>query len=75
MAIKKAQIVICDFCQAETVDRPDGVDGIRLEQALVCTPTGGGYLPKGTFICWSCVNGSLGLGKLAELIWNEDPSD
>ena len=58
MATKKVNVLICDIC-GFMAGEADDLDtyGLRLGTAFYAGTTGGGGVPKGSFVCETCIRG------------------
>jgi hypothetical protein len=57
---RKMPVVECDICTTQQVDNGDPTEvlGITISRAFFAGYTGGGPVPKDTFVCIDCVDGN-----------------
>lgn len=75
-------VVECDICSGQQVDNGDPTEilGLTIASAFYAGTTAGGPVPRNTFICIDCINGTAKhgpalLGVLVTLVFHEPQSD
>lgn len=56
----KQPVMVCDLCSSQQIDNGDDTEilGITIVKAFYAGFTGGGPVPKDTFICIDCIVGN-----------------
>ena len=75
---RKLTVVECDLCGQQQVDNGDVTEilGVTIRSGFYASHAGGGPLPKDTFICTDCVQGTATRGPvlmriLVALVFNQ----